>query len=305
MKAFVTGASEGLGRAFAIRLAKEGYRVTAVARNEGRLAELLEELDGGPHEILPADLSERKGVDRCAEKLRDGSFRLLVNNAGCSRFGSYAEAEIDDELRILAVNCEAAMILAHAFLEVAESGDALINLSSLTYVLPTPIQPTYVRHEDLPGLLFGVALVSSPQARGLRAGALSRPYPNAVPPTRWPEAVHRSPRVPVHDPRAGRRLFSARDATTPRTDRDSRIRQRPDRHPLPTTPAPVTGGTDRTRRRIRPRGFVDRGPRSPSMHLEHWGRKNQIVAPSTRQGATYGGTERQLRRRAGDRCLPL
>jgi short-subunit dehydrogenase len=144
MKAFVTGASEGLGRAFAIRLAKEGYRVTAVARNEGRLAELLEELDGGPHEILPADLSERKGVDRCAEKLRDGSFRLLVNNAGCSRFGSYAEAEIDDELRIFAVNCEAAMILAHAFLEVAESGDALINLSSLTYVLPTPIQPTYV-----------------------------------------------------------------------------------------------------------------------------------------------------------------
>ena len=144
MKAFVTGASEGLGRAFVIRLAKEGYRVTAVARNEARLAELLEELDGGPHEILSADLSQREGIDRCTEKLRDGSYRLLVNNAGYSRFGTYSEADIDDELRILAVNCEAAMILAHAFLKVAESGDALINLSSVTYFLPTPIQPTYV-----------------------------------------------------------------------------------------------------------------------------------------------------------------
>ena len=50
MRAFVTGASEGLGRAFAIRLAQDGYAVTAVARNESRLTHLMEELEGEGHD---------------------------------------------------------------------------------------------------------------------------------------------------------------------------------------------------------------------------------------------------------------
>lgn len=143
-RAFVTGASEGLGRAFAIRLAEEGYRITAVARNQARLEELIAELAGGPHEVLAADLSERAGLDLCCERLRAVPHALLVNNAGYSLFGEFAEADIEEELRILAVNCEAAMRLAHTWLEGAGRGDALINLSSLTYFLPTPIQPTYV-----------------------------------------------------------------------------------------------------------------------------------------------------------------
>jgi hypothetical protein len=144
MRAFVTGASEGLGRAFALVLAREGWTITAVARSRDRLEALLAELDGEGHEIVVADLASREGVDVCTARLREGSHGLLVNNAGFSQFGDYADAEVEDELRIVAVNCEAAMRLAHAFLAEAGPGDALINLSSITYFLPTPVQPTYV-----------------------------------------------------------------------------------------------------------------------------------------------------------------
>ena len=144
MRALVTGASEGLGRAFAMRLAQEGWAVTAVARNEARLTELTAELGGAPHDHLVADLAQPDGVARCIERLRGERYALLVNNAGYSQFGEFAEADVDEEAKILAVNCEAAMRLAHAHLERAQPGDALINLSSITYWLPTPIQPTYV-----------------------------------------------------------------------------------------------------------------------------------------------------------------
>lgn len=143
-KAFVTGASEGLGRAFALRLAEEGYAITCVARNEARLTSLVVELEGEGHEILVADLADEEGVSRSAERLASGEYTLLVNNAGYSRFGSFVDASIEDELRVLKVNCGAVMSLAHAFLGCAEPGDALINLSSITRDVPTPIQPTYV-----------------------------------------------------------------------------------------------------------------------------------------------------------------
>ncbi len=147
-KAFVTGASEGLGRAFVKGLAQEGFDTMSVARNEARLNELVEELakEYGPghHDFLVADLCSSEGLDRCAQHLQGDPYDLLVNNAGYSRFGDFSEAAIEDEQKILMVNCFAVMTLAHAFLQNARAGDAMINLSSITDYLPTPIQPTYV-----------------------------------------------------------------------------------------------------------------------------------------------------------------
>ena len=142
-RAFVTGASEGLGREFARQLANKGYAVTAVARNEQRLQSLMNELPGSIHNYLVADLGTASGVAACTEWLQGGEYALLVNNAGYSSFGDFAEASISDQQTILSVNCHAMMALAHAFLQSSRSGNAMINLSSITNYFVTPIQPTY------------------------------------------------------------------------------------------------------------------------------------------------------------------
>jgi NAD(P)-dependent dehydrogenase (short-subunit alcohol dehydrogenase family) len=130
-RAFVTGASEGLGRAFVKKLAHAGYRCVAVARNEARLRELIDQLQPEDHEWMVADLATREGLERCAARLSEEHFDLLVNNAGFGRFGPFHESTATEQEQILDVDCRAVLILAHAFLGGARPGDALINLSSV------------------------------------------------------------------------------------------------------------------------------------------------------------------------------
>ena len=60
-RVIVTGASEGIGRAFCIRLASEGVQILAVARNQARLESLIRSLSGSGHDVLVADLSTSAG----------------------------------------------------------------------------------------------------------------------------------------------------------------------------------------------------------------------------------------------------
>ncbi len=146
--ALITGASEGLGRAFTVELAKQGYHTVAVARNESRLASLCEELKNqnpsGDFEYIAADLSSTEGIQACITSIKNQQYDLVINNAGLSTFGRFEDSDIQSESNILSVNCLSLMQISHAFLEKARPGDSLINLSSITFRLPTPIQPTYV-----------------------------------------------------------------------------------------------------------------------------------------------------------------
>jgi len=140
--ACITGASEGLGRVFATQLAERGYETINIARNEARLQELVASLGEG-HRYWVADLSKPSELSRCVELMAEQHIDVLINNAGFSQFGVYREASLEDESKILHVNCQAVMSLSHAFLTQAQEGDILINLSSITNILTTPIQPTY------------------------------------------------------------------------------------------------------------------------------------------------------------------
>src|SRR5262245_42490891 len=87
--ALVTGATAGIGRAFAVRLASEGWDVVLVARDAARLAEFSEALSrtyGVQAGVLAADLSTAGGCELVEERLRDPDrpVDLLVNNAGMS-----------------------------------------------------------------------------------------------------------------------------------------------------------------------------------------------------------------------------
>ncbi|MEV4054424.1 SDR family NAD(P)-dependent oxidoreductase [Amycolatopsis sp. NPDC049688] len=132
----MTGASAGIGRAFATMLAAAGYSVTAVARREDRLADLMTALGPG-HDHLVADLATADGLRATADRLA-GPYTLLVNNAGAAIHGGFAETSLEDSLAVMDLNCRAVVTLAHAFLAGARPGSALVNVSSTLGFTPKP-----------------------------------------------------------------------------------------------------------------------------------------------------------------------
>lgn len=141
--ALVTGASSGIGHEFARQLAKQGYTVTAVARREQRLQELVHMLPGSGHSHRCVDLSSADELSALCTSVRKGAFCLLINNAGSSVLQSFSESELAVQQSLLHTNVAAVVDLSHAFLQSATAGDALINLASVVSYLPTPAQPMY------------------------------------------------------------------------------------------------------------------------------------------------------------------
>ncbi|MCM2416271.1 SDR family oxidoreductase [Streptomyces sp. RKAG290] len=141
-RALVTGGSEGIGRAFARRLAAAGYTVTVVARNEVRLNALLDELGPG-HHALTADLAAEAGLRRVVHELAVNRFDLLVNNAGTAAPGPFADVPLEAATSVMRLNCDALTTLTHAFLSGARAGDSLVNVSSTLAFAPMPNLSVY------------------------------------------------------------------------------------------------------------------------------------------------------------------
>ena len=105
--ALVTGASSGIGAAFAEALAREQYDLVLVARRAERLEELakrLRETRGVEVEVLPADLLDATGLARVAARIEEKVPDLLVNNAGRGTFGSFADLDPARELEEIQLN---------------------------------------------------------------------------------------------------------------------------------------------------------------------------------------------------------
>ena len=140
--ALVTGASSGIGKVFALELAKQGYRVTCAARSKDKLEALVQQLEqpgvgGVGHRFITADLANPEQLRQVAEDIKKNKYNLLVNNAGYGLYHRFHEAPLEKHEHLIAVNVDAVVNLSHAFLENAVSGDALVNVSSalsrLTY----------------------------------------------------------------------------------------------------------------------------------------------------------------------------
>jgi short-subunit dehydrogenase len=136
--ALVTGASAGIGRAFAIALAARGYDLVLVARDEERLGALAQRLQadhGAAGEVLVADLTDPEATARVAERVRDGArpVELLVNNAGFSTPKSFAGSELAEQQAQLDVLVRAVLVLSHAAVPVmvARGHGAIITVSSV------------------------------------------------------------------------------------------------------------------------------------------------------------------------------
>ncbi len=182
-RTLITGATEGIGRAFAlaVAVAAEGHTVTAVARGEHRLEELMAELGEG-HDHLVADLATAEGLRSVAAAVSAAAapYDLLVNNAGYARTGPFAETPLDEAVSMLRLNCEALVTLAHAFLGVARPGAALVNVASALALTPRPGQAVYSAGKAFVSS-FSQALWYEQRPRGIHVLALC-PGPTATRP---------------------------------------------------------------------------------------------------------------------------
>lgn len=135
--ALITGASAGLGAEFARQLACRGADLVLVARTREALDDVAAELRGSfgvAVEVLVADLADDAGVARVAERLSDRAdpIDLLINNAGFGLPLTFADNDIDEEVRHLRVHVEASMRLMHAALQVMRGrGGRIINVASV------------------------------------------------------------------------------------------------------------------------------------------------------------------------------
>jgi short-subunit dehydrogenase len=142
--ALVTGASSGIGEAFARRLSRMGYHVLLVARRKARLESLASEL--GNADVLVADLaidSELRNVEN--RVIVEPGIEFLVNNAGFGLHGSFSEASLELQDRMHRLHVIAIERLTHAALRgmVTRRKGNIINVSSVAGFFPTPYNVSY------------------------------------------------------------------------------------------------------------------------------------------------------------------
>jgi uncharacterized protein len=149
MSAVVTGASSGIGRALALRLAREDARVAIVARRADRLDQLAGEIAsvGGEAFVLPCDVSDRAQAFAAAQQALDrfGAIDLLVNNAGYGHHRRFLDWDLDDMERMMRVNYFGALYWTKALLpQMAERRRGwLVFMSSIAGKIGVPEESAY------------------------------------------------------------------------------------------------------------------------------------------------------------------
>ncbi|WP_166869659.1 SDR family oxidoreductase [Salinibacterium sp. ZJ70] len=151
MRALVTGASSGIGRAIAREFAERGYALVLVARGADSLGELRDELTGissASHEVLAADLGAREGVAAVSARLQatDEPVDVLVHSAGIGLPpGGYLGNPVDASVAVNRVSIDALTELAHAALPGMLDRDrgGLLTVASIAGFLPGTAAITY------------------------------------------------------------------------------------------------------------------------------------------------------------------
>lgn len=136
MKALVTGATSGIGWHFADLLAREGYDLVITARDSDRLNHLAGEFNkkyGKQVEVISADLTTDHGIHLIENRLSEGDLDVLINNAGYGLNMPFTNSNVQDEIAILKILCEAPMRLAHSVLPsmIKRNSGIIINVSSV------------------------------------------------------------------------------------------------------------------------------------------------------------------------------
>lgn len=146
--ALVTGASSGIGREFALRLAAAGVHVAMVARRRAALEELARELEsvhGVQGRVLEMDLSEPGAAARLAEAVSDLEVGLLVANAGTGWIGRFDRQAPEDHASLIRLHCEMHVELTARLLPAmaARGRGGVLIVSSVGGFVPLPYYAVY------------------------------------------------------------------------------------------------------------------------------------------------------------------
>ena len=144
--AVVTGASSGMGREFVLPLTQyvEVEQIWVIARRAEALESLAKEVSV-PLQVLALDLCREDSYQVYARKLEEEKpdVKLLVNAAGFGKFGAYDKGPLEDELRMIDLNCKALVAMTRLTLPYMAAGSHILQLDSLSAFQPVPYITTY------------------------------------------------------------------------------------------------------------------------------------------------------------------
>jgi uncharacterized protein len=176
--ALITGASSGIGAAFAEALAREHVNLALVARSERRLQELAQQLHSDHDvrvEVITCDLAREHAADEIVRRLGDldMEIEMLINNAGFATQGRFDEIPGDRDHALVMVNVAAVVDLTHALAPAMtrRGTGTIINLASMGGFQPGPRLAVYAASKAFV-LSFSQALAAELRDTGVEVMAL-------------------------------------------------------------------------------------------------------------------------------------
>ncbi|RAM51786.1 MAG: oxidoreductase [Hapalosiphonaceae cyanobacterium JJU2] len=148
--ALITGASGGIGKAFAEELAAQNHNLVLVARSENKLNELAKQLNQKFQvqvDVIAKDLTEIGATNAVFEftKQKGLTIDFLINNAGFGDYGDFAETDEERQIKMIQLNILALVDLTHKYLPLMRQrrSGSIINISSIAAFQPMPYLSVY------------------------------------------------------------------------------------------------------------------------------------------------------------------
>ncbi len=171
--AIVTGASSGMGREFVLQLSQyvQVDEIWAIARREQALKSLETNVPVRP---VVLDLCEERSFSAFASLLEreKPNVKLLVNAAGFGKFGTYDRVSLEDDCRMIDLNCKALVAMTRLTLPYMTSGSHILQLDSLSAFQPVPYITTYGATKSFV-LSYSRAMNRELRSKGVRMMAMN------------------------------------------------------------------------------------------------------------------------------------
>ena len=173
--AIVTGASSGMGREFVLQLPNfvQVDEIWAIARRADAL-ESLKTATSVPVRPISADLCKDESFDNLTQLLEaeKPNVRLLVNAAGFGKFGAYHRVSVEDDCRMIQLNCTALVRMTRMVLPYMSAGSHILQLDSLSAFQPVPYINTYAATKHFV-LAYSRGLNQELKSTGIRCMAMN------------------------------------------------------------------------------------------------------------------------------------